>query len=220
MARVEPRRFEGQDVAWHNGAPIIFSRLAESEVSVGPKAGPTGRYRVDKRLYLLVAIRNRSARAVEVAESSVTVTCNDAPSLVVQAVDVENDIMRDAAWAQAMNSFASAVATSQAAHLPDKSAAWFAKRQVASDSARTAEDIGRSEQARLHRVELLLQRNTIAPEELLTGFVVLEPPPQRKPAWNEPSGVAVPRTVPCILKVSVTVAHDTHVFMLDEALSK
>jgi len=74
LARMEPIAAKGQDVQFSNGRPIVFSRGLD--VAVSPKGGPTGRYKLEQRLELIVGIHNRNNRRIEVSESNISATGN------------------------------------------------------------------------------------------------------------------------------------------------
>jgi hypothetical protein len=53
MVSAEPVRFEGQDVLYKGGAPIVMSHLEASDVVISPRVGPTGRYEAENRIYYM-----------------------------------------------------------------------------------------------------------------------------------------------------------------------
>lgn len=205
MVSAEPVKATGQDVLYKNGVPIILSQASASDLALAPKAGPTGRYGMGDRLYLLVAIRNRGSQRIEVSEASFTATGNGAPARVVRAVELEDAALSDAAWSHAMNAFVTGAAAlsnglaagtttfSGTASYTDsmgrsagsatvsgqsfnQAAAAQAQRQAAADGQARAEVIAASERAQLHEVATLLQRSTLLPGEAMSGVLVIEPP--------------------------------------------
>src|SRR5471032_3120907 len=92
LARMEPLPLQGQDVTYRNDTPIVLSRKTNSDVVVEPSAGPTGRYQIDKRLYLLVEVRNHSGHRFEISENNFKVLGNHAPARVIRAVEIEDEI--------------------------------------------------------------------------------------------------------------------------------
>jgi hypothetical protein len=105
MARMEPLPTKEQEVQFKNGTPILFSGGERFDVAISPKGGPTGRYKLEPRLELMVGVHNRSGRRVEVSERNILASANNSPARVVEAVEIEDAIIRNASWAQAMNTF-------------------------------------------------------------------------------------------------------------------
>jgi hypothetical protein len=111
MVTAEPVRFQGQDVVYKSGTPIVMSRLEASDVMIGPRVGPAGRYEFGSRIFYMVAVRNRSPARIEVSEASFSATANGSPARVVKAVEIEEAAISDAAWAQSMTYFAAGVSS-------------------------------------------------------------------------------------------------------------
>jgi hypothetical protein len=114
MARMEPLPASEQDVQFKNGTPIVFSPGERFDVAISPKGGPTGRHNLEPRLEFMVGIHNRSGQRVEVSERNISasttpierVSLGDAgPARVVKATEIEDAIVSNASWAQAMNAF-------------------------------------------------------------------------------------------------------------------
>jgi hypothetical protein len=223
MARMEPVTAAGQDVRFKNGTPVVFSRGNHFDVAVSPRGGPTGRYRVEQRLAMVVGVRNRSDHRVEVSESSITATGNGTPGRIVTAAEIEDSVLANAALAQDMNALAGALrifaassagtttftATSQKIGEPgstiirgesnDAGAAMQAQRHVAQDTAHASEAIRVRESNQFASVATLFQRNTIEPGETYAGVLFLEPD-----------------DVPCKLRLSVSIDGELHQFAFDE----
>lgn len=111
LVSLDPLPHDGQDATFKNGTPVVLSRGAESDVALSPKAGATGRYAFGPRIYVMVAVRNRSAGRVEISEASFTVHAGPAPARIVQAIEVEDSALSDASWAHAMNVFKTTAAS-------------------------------------------------------------------------------------------------------------
>jgi len=111
LLRIEPVRAESQDVIYRNGTPVVLSHGTRFEVALQPKAGPTGRYKLDRRLFLIVAIRNLSFRRLDVSEDTFSVTGNGKTARVVRAVEIEDEVNSSTTWSQALNAFAGAMSS-------------------------------------------------------------------------------------------------------------
>jgi hypothetical protein len=204
MVTAEPVHFEGQDVVYKGGAPIVMSRLESSDVVIAPRVGPSGRYPAENRIFYMVAIRNRSPGRIEISEASFSATANGSPTWVVRAVEIEDAAISDAAWAQSMNAFAAGVAalgasyagtttrsgtarvTSSTGHVSgtvkyaeqsyNRGQAVQAQRQVAADARANSEAIQAREQAQLDQIATLIRRTTLEAGEPISGIVVIEAP--------------------------------------------
>ncbi len=194
LAHMEPMRVDGQEVLYRDGTPIVSSHGTRADVALGPKAGPTGRYRVEPRIYLLAAIRNLTDHRIEISEANFAVRGNDASARVVRAVEIEDEINSSAAWGQAVNAFATAANAMAAAgagtthvvgsaggtpfhatsHNPG--AAAQARRDVAREARANAAAIRETQEAQLRQLAYVIQRNTVDPGESVAGVLAVELP--------------------------------------------
>jgi hypothetical protein len=214
LAYMDPVKAPGQEVLYRDGTPIVLSHGPHSEVVVEPKAGPTGRYRVERRMYFMTAVRNLSGARVEVSEANFTVTGNGGPARVVRAVEIEDEINRSAAWAQVMNAFAGAANSMAAASAGtttfsgtvggasfsgtahNEGAAQQAQRQVAAETAANAAAIRERQGVQHRQLSYVIQRNTVESGDSIAGVLVVEPPRATAcKVMTSPGEPGVPATV-------------------------
>jgi len=241
---MEPHPLAGQEVTYRNGTPIISAHGPGTDVILAPLGSATGRHELASRVYFLVAVRNRSPRPIEVSEASFRATGNGGPAPVVPAIQIEDEIRHNAAFAQSVNALAgvfSSIAASSAgttrftatsstggtvsgtAYNPG--AAAEAQRQAASDTAARSAAIAANEKAQLSSLSSLLQRNTVEPGEWVSGTVVIEPPRMTAcgvdSTLSTPSGPVVQqrRPGPCdILFVATPLDTDAYSFSFKEVV--
>ncbi len=193
LARMDPLPAATQEVEYRNGTPTVVSRGPLEDVAIAPSANGTGRYEFTTHVALLVGIRNRSDRRIEVSESSVSVTVSGFPARVLKATEIEDSIRSSAASAQAANAIAgtlNAMAATQAGRTTytgtvagapvyvtanDAGAGADAVRGAAEDTRARALAIQAAEQQQLATVAGVFQRNTVRPGESYQGLVVFEP---------------------------------------------
>ncbi len=235
LASVEPVRFQGQEVLYKSGTPIVMSRGAASDVVIAPKTGPTGRYKVEQRIFFMVSARNRGPARIEISEANFSATANGSPARIVKAVEIEDAVLSDAAWAQSRNAFAAGAATLQASDAGtttfsgqvgnmsfagnsyNSGQAAQAQRQVAAGAAANSEAIRAREQTQLGQVATLLQRTTVGAGEGVSGVVVIEP--TRHTRCDDVRQGMVVQTRPCSLRIQVRIGLDTHTIGFDESFS-
>jgi hypothetical protein len=241
LAHMEPLATAGQDVEYANGTPTVLSRGARFDVALSPRCGVTGRYEMGPRVELMIGVRNRSDRRVEVSESNISATGNDAPAPVLKAAAIEDSILRSAAWAHAMNAVGGAL-NSAAASLSagtktysasgyvggtpvnvsgtvhDQDAARQAQREVVAETVANARAIDARKSADLGQVATLFQRNTIRPGESYIGIAIIEPPRDTACAIRETgaNGNLLVHDGPCKLKISIDVDGEAHTFNFNE----
>jgi hypothetical protein len=205
---------------------------------LAPRTGPTGRYGFGERVEFMVGVRNRTDQAVEVSETNITASGNDAPAPVLRAVDVEDSVLASAEWGHVMNAIAGTLNSAAAmgagrtsysasgvvggqhvlvsGQSYDHGAALRAQRDAAAETAANASAIEDRKAAGLAKVAALFQRNTIRPGSTYIGVAIIEPP--RKTAcgvqltayqYDLTSG-------PCKLRISVNVDGEIHTFDLNE----
>lgn len=242
LVRADPVQGTTQEVFFKDGTPIVLSRGARVNVSVAPIAGPTGRYRFESRLGIMVAIRNLDSRRIEVSEANVTATANGAPARVVPAAEIEEQMMSSAAWAHSMNVFGAGLSSMGAAMTAGSTtysgtvggvpvsgtsynadAARQAQRQVNQDAAARSAAISADESRGLGGVASMLQRNTVDPGAVVRGAVVVMLPRTTacKVKQAEEQGGTEPTygPGPCRVRVLVTVGGEVHEFVFAESVS-
>jgi hypothetical protein len=212
MASMQPVKHHDQDVVYDNGVPVTLSRTGQSDVIVAPVTGPTGRYQMGDRVAFLVLVRNRSPERMEVSEGSFTLTANGTRARTVTAIEMEDAIRSDAAWAQAATAFSAALSsfgTAQTAgrstgsvrsgantthvEVRDHGEAQRAQREVARDYAQMSATISTREQHGLANLTRMLQRNTLQPNAEVGGIIVMNVPRRSAcikviPVDTEPAG--------------------------------
>jgi hypothetical protein len=240
LAHMEPLKSAGQDVEYKNGTPTVISRGPRFDVVVTPSTSETGRYEIGTRLGMMIGVRNRSDRRIEVSESSISATGNDAAAPVLKATDIEDSIRRSARWALGMNAVAGALNSMAASsagtttysasgavggapvHVTgqayNQGAAMQAQRDADADTAARANAINAQTSASLGGLATAFQRNTIRPGESYVGIAMIEPPRNTACAirTSGKDGAVLLLAGPCKLKISVDVDGEVHTFNFNE----
>jgi hypothetical protein len=195
MASMQPAKRDGQDIVFDNGIPVAISRADGSSVVVMPVTSATGRYQIGDRVSFLVLVRNNSSARVEISEENFTLTANDTHARTVTAVEMEDKIRSDAAWARAANGFSAVLSSMGAAATAGRSTATVrsngsiayvsvtdhgeqqrVQREIARDHREASDAITAREQFDVASLARVLQRNTLGPGAQVGGFVVLDVP--------------------------------------------
>jgi hypothetical protein len=228
---MRPVQRDGQDVIYDNGTPIVLSRGERSDVTVSPVTGSTGRYPISDRVAFLVYIRNRSGERIEVSEGSFKLVASGAPARTVLAIEEEDKVRSQAAWARfaAATSAMSAGTTHSVVYTGSGNATAVVKTydpgRARSEAAADVAAINAAEQSALADLSHMLQRNTVLPGGAVGGVVVMALPREDACVQGErPSrpvygaGVATPAviSVPCTFTLTAEVAKDVHEFHFDE----
>jgi hypothetical protein len=236
MLRPSAQAQPNQDVIYRAGMVIVTSKEPGSEVMIEPVAGPTGRYKLGDRVGYVVSIRNLSSHRIEVSEASVSATANSQPAHVFRATEIEDQIRKQEAWAQALNFVVGVAegATSRSGFGKVLAAERTAARSGAIQANATAQGNALGSWA--------LQRTTLEPGEVVTGGVSIDAPRRaacpRYIAYETGAtytNAASPRADTntareaqqgegyrsggaCVWTVSVKVGTDVHTFRLGETL--
>jgi hypothetical protein len=237
MLTMEPIRGDGQHQKFRSGTPTLASQGQIVDVAVAPRSGPTGRHELEPRIALLISLRNKLDRAVDVSERNVTVWAESPypgrpekwQLAVVPATAIENEIRSDAAWSRAATGVAaglSAIAATAAGVTThsgqaggmqvtgtsyNAGAAMQAQRQVAVDAAAADAAIGAQERAALVGLHQAFQRNTVEPGAIFGGAVLADRPQQGSCSYLRGSAVR------CKIVVKVEFEGETHTFTFNES---
>ena len=216
---------EVQKVRFDRGVPNVVSKGRTATVLVAPENSGSGAHVVKDRMFLLVGVKNTSARAFDFQEADVTATMDGQPLKVWTAREVEDEVRSSAAASRTWATIASvlgAVGTGVSAgtsyqsgyvggasyvgtsyNASQANAAW---QQQAAATAATFRSIDVAEAGGLAAVRSLLKLTTIDPGATVVGWIPVEVPTAR-PDRNR-------------FELTVTAGGEGHAFVFEESVTR